>query len=165
MSWLAFQSSFLLTCKTLECKVYFVDFSQVSPVQFHLYAMILQFPPCPLNQKQLKEDLIWAVSTAQGLVKHFLENSHEQNPDHIGNSWDFRLWFSDFCWVVLQVSCPLDICGSRSDFQHCLSAPVYFWLLCAILLHDPIGVWCTLVYHCCWFPCSILPVLDPNWCT
>ena len=51
MSRLAFQSSFLLTCETLECKVYFVHFSQVSPVQFHLYTMILQFPPCLLIQK------------------------------------------------------------------------------------------------------------------
>ena len=79
MSWLAFQSSFLLICETLDCKVYFVHFPQVSPVQFLLYTVILQFPPCLLIKKQLKEDLIWAVSTAQGLVKHFLENSHEQS--------------------------------------------------------------------------------------
>ena len=76
MNWLAFQSSFLLTYETLECKVYFPHF-QVSPVQFHLYTMILQFPPCLLilNQKELKEDLIWAMLIAQGLVKCFLENS------------------------------------------------------------------------------------------
>ena len=80
MSWLAFQSFFLLTYETLECAVCFVHFFQVSPVlQFHLYTMILQFPPCLLIQKQLKEDLIWAVLTAQGLVKHFPENSHEQS--------------------------------------------------------------------------------------
>ena len=79
MNWLAFQSSFLLTYKTLVYMVYFVHLSQVSPVQFHLYTMILQFPPCLLNQKQLEEDLIWAVSTAQGLVKRFLENSCEQS--------------------------------------------------------------------------------------
>ena len=72
---------------------------------------------------------------------------------------------SDFCQIVLHMSCLLYICGSRSDFQRCPSVPVYFWLFCAILLHDPIGVWCTLVYYCCWFPCSILSVLDPNWCT
>ena len=77
MSWLAFQSSPLLIYETLVYMVYFVHLFQVSPVQFHLYTMILQFPPCPLDQKQLKEDLIWAVLTAQGLVKHFLENSHE----------------------------------------------------------------------------------------
>ena len=77
MNWLAFQSSFLLTYEILECKVYF---PRVSPVvQFHLYTMILQFPPCLLilNQKELEEDLITAMSIAQGLVKHFLENSHE----------------------------------------------------------------------------------------
>ena len=59
--------------------VYFVHLSQVSPMQFHQYTMIVQFPPHFLNQKQLKEDLIWAVSTAQGLVKHFLGNSHGQS--------------------------------------------------------------------------------------
>ena len=32
-----------------------------------------------LIQKQLEEDLIWVVSTAQGLVKHFLKNSREQS--------------------------------------------------------------------------------------
>ena len=79
MSWLAFQSSFLLTYETLVYMVYFVHLSQVSPVHLHLYTMILQLPPCLLNQKQLKEDLIWAESTAQGLVKCFLENSHEQS--------------------------------------------------------------------------------------
>ena len=71
MSWLAFQSSLLLTYETLVCMVYFVHLSQVSPMQFHLYTMILQFPPCPLNQKQLEEDLIWAVLTALGLVNIF----------------------------------------------------------------------------------------------
>ena len=79
MSWLAFQSSFLLTYETLVYTVYFVRLSQVSPVQFHLYTMILQFSPCLLNQKELTVDLIWAVLTAQGLVKCFLENSHEQS--------------------------------------------------------------------------------------
>ena len=82
MNWLAFQSSFLLNYETLECKVYFPHFPQVSPVvQFHLYTMILQFPPCLLIliQKELKEDLIWAMLIAQGLVKCFLENSHEQS--------------------------------------------------------------------------------------
>ena len=79
MNRLAFQSSFMLTYKILVYVVYFVHLFQVSPVQFHLYAMILQFPPCLLNQKQLKEDLIWAVSTAQGQMEHFLENSREQS--------------------------------------------------------------------------------------
>ena len=59
--------------------VYSVLLSQMSPVQFHLYTMILQFLPCLLNQKQLKEDLMWAVSTAQGWMEHFLKNSHEQS--------------------------------------------------------------------------------------
>ena len=59
--------------------VYFVHLYQVSPVQVHLYTMILQFPPCLLNQKQFEEDLIWAVVTAQGQIKYFLENSHEQS--------------------------------------------------------------------------------------
>ena len=36
------------------------------------------------------------------------------------------------------VSCPFDCCWSRSDFQHCPGVPVYFWLFCPILLHDPI---------------------------
>ena len=76
MSWLAFQSSFSLTYETLVYMVYFAHLSQVSPVHFHLYTMILQFPPCLLNQKQLKEDLIWTLLTAQGLMKCFLENSH-----------------------------------------------------------------------------------------
>ena len=48
-------------------------------MQFHLYTMILQFPPCLLIQKQLGEDLIWVVVTAQGQMKCFLENSHEQS--------------------------------------------------------------------------------------
>ena len=105
MSWLASQSSFFLTCKILECKVYFPHVPQVSPVQLHLYTMILQFPPCllTLSQKELEQDLIWAMS--------------------------------------------------------------YLWLFCAILLNDPIGVQSTLIYNYCWLPCSILPVLDPNWCT
>ena len=40
--------------------MYFPHVSQVSPVQFHLYIMVLQFPPCLLilNQKELKEDLM-----------------------------------------------------------------------------------------------------------
>ena len=85
MSWLASQSSFLLTYETLVYMVYFVLFSQVSPMQFHLYTMILQFPPCLLkNQKQLREDLIWAVVTAQGQMKSFLENSHEQSLTVLG---------------------------------------------------------------------------------
>ena len=84
MSWLAFQSSFLLTYETLVYTVFFVHLSRVSPVQFHLYTMILHFPPCLLNQKQLEEDLIWAVSTAQGLVKCFLENSREQSLTVLG---------------------------------------------------------------------------------
>ena len=71
--------------------VYFVHLSQVPPVQFHLYKMILQFPPCHLNQKQLEEDLIWAVLTAQGLVKGFLEILVNRVSDCIGNSWDVRL--------------------------------------------------------------------------
>ena len=82
MNWLAFQSSFLLTYRILECRVCFPHFPQVSPVvQFHLYTMILQFPPCLLilNRKKFEEDLIWAMSIAQGLVKHFLENSCEQS--------------------------------------------------------------------------------------
>ena len=79
MSWLASRSSFFLTYETLVYMVHFVHLPQVSPVQFHLYTMILQFLPCLLNQKQLKEDLIWAVLTAQGLVKHFLEYSDEQS--------------------------------------------------------------------------------------
>ena len=53
-------------------------------VQFHLYTMILQFPPYLLIQKQLEEYIIWAVSTAQGLVKCFLENSHEQSLTILG---------------------------------------------------------------------------------
>ena len=57
--------------------VYFVLLSQVSPMQFHLYTMILQFPPFLLIQKQLGEDLIWA--TAKGQMEHFLENSNEQS--------------------------------------------------------------------------------------
>ena len=74
MNWLAFQSSFLLTYEILECKVYFPHFPQVYPVLwFHLYTMILQFPPCLLilNQKELEEDLIWAMLIAQGLVNVF----------------------------------------------------------------------------------------------
>ena len=62
--------------------MYFPHFLQASPVlQFHLYTMILQFPPCLLilNQKEHEEDLIWAVLTTQGLVKRFLENSREQS--------------------------------------------------------------------------------------
>ena len=39
MSWLAFQSSFLLTYETLVYTVYFVHLAQVSPVQFHLYTI------------------------------------------------------------------------------------------------------------------------------
>ena len=80
MMWLAFQSSFLLTYETLVYAVYFVHLSQVSPMQVHLYTVILQFPPCLVkNQKQLREDLIWAVATAQGQMKCFLENSREQS--------------------------------------------------------------------------------------
>ena len=66
---------------------------------------------------------------------------------------------------LFHLGCWFTFCGSRSYFQHCSSVPVHFWFLCTILLHNPIGVWYTLVYHCCWFPCSILPVLDPNSCT
>ena len=43
MNWLAFQISFLLTYETLLYTVYFVHLFQVSPMQFHLYTMILQF--------------------------------------------------------------------------------------------------------------------------
>ena len=105
MSWLAFQSSFLLTYETLVYTVYFVHLSQASPVQFHLYTMILQFPPCLLNQKQLKEDLIWAVTTAQDLVKRFLENSHEQSLTILGIA---GMLDSDFLDSVDQSSmCPV----------------------------------------------------------
>ena len=67
--------------------MYFVHFPQVSPVlQFHLYTTILQFPSCFLIQKQFEEDLIWAVLTAQGLVKHFLENSQAaQGKSNLGS--------------------------------------------------------------------------------
>ena len=113
MSWLAFQSSFLLTCKTLVYMVYFVHLSQVSPVQFHLYTMILQFPPCLLNQKQLEEDLIWAVSTAQGLVKHFLENSHEQSLTILGIA---GMLGSDFLVSVNQsFMCPVRLTSVGVD--------------------------------------------------
>ena len=105
MNWLAFQSFFLLTYETLVYTVYFVHLFQVSPVQFHLYTMVLQFPPCLPNQKQLKEDLIWAVLTAQGLVKHFLENSREQSQDHIGNSWMLDCDLLDS--VIHSIMCPV----------------------------------------------------------
>ena len=59
--------------------MYFVLLSQVFPMQVHLYTMILQLPPCLLNQKQLEEDLIRAVSIAQGWIKCILENSCEQS--------------------------------------------------------------------------------------
>ena len=111
--------------------------------------LVLQsgFPPCFLKDFQNLEDLNWAVAAAQG------------------NCWDVRLDASCFCCPLFHLDCLLAFCGGRSYFQHCSSVPVHFWLLCAILQHNPIGVWCTLVYHCCWFPCSILPVLDANWCT
>ena len=80
MNLLAFQSSFFLTYETLVYTVYFVHLSQVSTMQVHLYTMILQFPPCLLkNQKQLGEDLIWAVVAAQSQMKCFLENSCAQS--------------------------------------------------------------------------------------
>ena len=168
MNWLAFQSFFLLTYGILECRVWFPHFPQASPVvQFHLYTMILQFPHCLLilNQKELKEDLIWAMSIAQGLVKYFLDNSRKQSLTVLGIAGALDSDFLISVGIVLHVSYPFNSCWSRSDFQHCPGTPVYFWLFCAILLHDPIGVWSTLVYHYCWFPCSILPMLDPNWCT
>ena len=56
------------------------------------------------------------------------------------------------------------ISGSGSYFQHCSSASIHLWLFCTIILYYLIGIWCTLIYHCCWFPCSILPVLYSNWC-
>ena len=63
-----------------------IHFAQVS-------TMILQFPPCLLIliQKELEEDLIWAVSTALGLVKHFLEILVNRVSDRVGNSWNSRL--------------------------------------------------------------------------
>ena len=106
------------------------------------------------------------MAAAQCWMKHFflrILSGTVSGP--IGNYWNVRLDASCFCCPLFHLGCLFTFCGSRSYFQHCSSAPVHFWLLCTILLHNPIGVQCTLVYHGCWFPCSILPVLDTNWCT
>ena len=81
----------------------------------------------------------------------------------IGNSWDVKLGVICFCWPFSHLCFLFVISGSTSYFQHCSCAPVHSWLLCTVFLYYPIEVWCTLIYHCCWFPCSILPVLYPNW--
>ena len=83
----------------------------------------------------------------------------------ITNSWDVKLSVICFCLPFSHLGFLFAISWSRSYFQHSSSVPAHFGLLCTIFLHDPIGVWCTLVYCYCWFQCSILPVLHPNWCT
>ena len=107
MNWLASQSSFLLTYETLVYTVYFVHLSQVSPMQVHLYTMILQFHPCLLNQKQLGEDLIWAVVTAQGQMRCFLENSCEQSLTILGIAGMLDSDFLDS--VIHSFICPVHL--------------------------------------------------------
>ena len=80
MTWLAFQSSFLLTYETLVYTVYFVHLSQVSPMQVHLYTMILQFPPLFSEKSKAalgRSNLGSGDCTESDEV--FLENSHEQS--------------------------------------------------------------------------------------
>ena len=120
MSWLASQSSFLLTCDILECKVYIPHVPQVSPVQFHLYTMILQFPPCLLilNQKELEEDLIWAMLIAQGLVICFCERLKSQNRISTELEADRQSWCS-----CKQLPLPINSCYEA----------VLWWLMCSEL--------------------------------
>ena len=133
MSWLAFQSSFLFTYETLVYMVYFAHLSQVSPVQFHLYTMILQFPPCLLNQKQLKEDLIWAVLTAQDLVKRFLENCHEQSLTILGIA---GMLDSGFLVSVDQsFMCP--VCSTSVGVDLIFSIVLVCLYIFAVLCHSP----------------------------
>ena len=83
----------------------------------------------------------------------------------IRNSWDVKLGVTCLCWPFSLLCFLFAISRHRSDFQHSSGTSVHFWLFCTIFLYNPIGVWYTLVYHCCWFPCSILPMLYPIWCT
>ena len=113
MTWLAFQSSFLLTYETLVYTVCFVHLYQVSPMQAHLYTMILQFPPCCLKN-ELWEDLIWAVVAAQSRMKCFLENSHAQSPIVLGIAGMLDSDFLDsvihsFIWAIHLPSVGVDL--------------------------------------------------------
>ena len=119
MSWLASQSSFLLTFEILECKVYFPHVPQVSPVvQFHLYIMILKFPPCLL---------IFESKGAQGRL------SNLGNVDYTGSGEMFSREFSLtqsltilgtagvglsflwFCQLTVHIPCLFHFCWSRPD--------------------------------------------------
>ena len=83
----------------------------------------------------------------------------------IMNSFDVKLHIFLFWHPFSHFGFLFTISWSRSYFQGISGAPIHLKLLCTFFLHNPIGVRCTLVYHYCWFPCSILPVLHPNWCT
>ena len=57
----------------------FVHLSQVSPVQFHLYTMILQISSLSSESKAARGKSNLGSDDCTGLVKHFLENSREQS--------------------------------------------------------------------------------------
>ena len=83
MSWLTFQSSFLLTCETPVYAVYFVRLSQVSPVQFHLHNDSAISTMSSESKAARGRSNLGSVNCA-GLVKHFLENSYEQSLTILG---------------------------------------------------------------------------------
>ena len=71
-----------------------------------------------------------------------------------------------FCLPFFLLGFCFAISGRRSYFQESSCVSGYFWLQCTIFLHYPIGIGCIcLIYHYSRFPCGILPVLHPDWCT
>ena len=78
----------------------------------------------------------------------------------IRNVWHLKLSFLVFCQLAVVISRLTDV--GTSDLQHASGSSVHLWLISAVLLHDPVGVWAALSHNGGWFPRCILPVLDPD---
>ena len=52
------------------------------------------------------------------------------------SKWSLKLSFFILCQLAVVVPCLSDI--STSDLQHTSGSSVHFWLISAVLLHDPI---------------------------